>query len=493
MVLFLSVASLPLFAQDKWMEKWKDKPGCEYQKAPQSQIDQANAKAKGQNMQVVLKNCSALNVDGDVEGSSYDKFVAALDKHIKKDGFEPFVHLSKEDVATNTFVHKDKQSRIDQVIAYIHDEEGREIMFFSMEGQFDLDNLTSSNNPFASFSFSFGEQQVDKIIENEESLRDCFHIMMGHKTVMNISDKDWANALVVINGTEHPELHELSQALAYLRKRNCDVSRGRVVLADQVGIKKQFPKNKKPIVLFLDSDTRVQTPQELIDKYKDSPEAEYHVFDADTIRQVFDKKRYAGTDHEFFLRNIRKVEVVALADSLKRVEEVDDDIANLEGYELIYSAAHNREECTDEGLKGMIKRALAPIFQPNFSVNVYARVKDDVAEDIIQRITLWHYTVIGYVEGKVKVKDLPELLAISFNSDADAVFDMDDVAEIDALIVIDGIVHPELHTALEASEYMKSKGIHFNEMDTILDNESVREKYPDCNKNVALEFTTNNK
>lgn len=247
----------------------------------------------------------------------------------------------------------------------------------------------------------------------------------------------------------------------------------------------------------LNVDGDVQTPQELIDKYKDSPEAEYHVFDADTIRQVFDKKRYAGTDHEFFLSNIRKVEVVALADSLKRVEEVDDDIANLEGYELIYSAAHNREECTDEGLKGMIKRALAPIFQPNLSVNVYARVKDDVAEDVIQRITLWHYTVIGYVEGKVKVKDLPELLAVSFNSDADgdddAVFDMDDVPETDALIVIDGIVHPELHTALEASEYMKSKGIRFNEMDTILGSESVREKYPDCNKKVAIEFTTNNK
>ena len=62
----------------------------------------------------------------------------------------------------------------------------------------------------------------------------------------------------------------------------------------------------------------------------------------------------------------------------------------------------------------------------------------------------------------------------------------------DCLIVIDGEVHPELHTQSDAARYIYQHDMEWNGIPQILKGKEVKKKYPDSKKKVAFEYTTTN-
>ena len=81
------------------------------------------------------------------------------------------------------------------------------------------------------------------------------------------------------------------------------------------------------------------------------------------------------------------------------------------------------------------------------------------------------------------------------DDDSDAI-DMKDVlaaeAAGEALIVINGKEFPELHSAKEASEYMKANDLWCNHENWIV-GDAVKEKYPNTDKKVVIEFSRTEK
>ena len=60
----------------------------------------------------------------------------------------------------------------------------------------------------------------------------------------------------------------------------------------------------------------------------------------------------------------------------------------------------------------------------------------------------------------------------------------------DCLIVIDGEIHPELHTQSEAARYMFERNLQWGPTVDILEGKDVKKKYPGSKKKVAFEYTT---
>ena len=76
------------------------------------------------------------------------------------------------------------------------------------------------------------------------------------------------------------------------------------------------------------------------------------------------------------------------------------------------------------------------------------------------------------------------------------VVDMKDVIIDDgngeALIVINGEEHPELHSTKEAADYMRKHNFWFNNENWLV-GDAVKEKYPNTDKKVVIEFSRNDK
>jgi hypothetical protein len=60
-----------------------------------------------------------------------------------------------------------------------------------------------------------------------------------------------------------------------------------------------------------------------------------------------------------------------------------------------------------------------------------------------------------------------------------------EVEDGNALFVINGEEHPELHSLKEAREYMSNNGFHFNNESWVVDS-AVKEKYPHTEKKVVI-------
>ena len=56
-----------------------------------------------------------------------------------------------------------------------------------------------------------------------------------------------------------------------------------------------------------------------------------------------------------------------------------------------------------------------------------------------------------------------------------------------ALFVINGEEHPELHSLKEAREHMSNTGFHFNNESWVVGS-AVKEKYPHTEKKVVIEW-----
>jgi len=247
-----------------------------------------------------------------------------------------------------------------------------------------------------------------------------------------------------------------------------------------------------------------QTPAKLMAKWKAIEGAEYQETTAETRKSMEEsrEKESAGLskeDYDFLLKNFKKAEQIQMTLNEDQMAQLANDLQALKGYETLFMQNDNKEP--EEG-KNMIQSMINQTFNSNFQLRIYGKVKGNIVNDPLIRWDIWGKVVLAHLDVKIK-KDLmlKSIIGsdwgnlVNFEEDEDAVNMKDVVKEVkdgNALIVINGIEHPELHSTEEAAEYMKTHDIWCNHENWIVGG-AVKEKYPHTDKKVVIEFSRNEK
>ena len=239
-----------------------------------------------------------------------------------------------------------------------------------------------------------------------------------------------------------------------------------------------------------------QTVEKLMAKYKALPGAEYKETTEET-RKGIEESKEKGTgglskeDYDFLLKNFKKAELVQMTLDNDQKEQLSKDLQALKGYETLFIQNDNKEP--EEG-KNPIQNMVNQTFNPNHQLRVYGKVKGNTVDNLLIRWDIWGKVVMAHIDGKVK-KDLvlKSIIGgdlVNFEEDGN-ITDMKDVVEEvksgNALIVIKGEEHPELHSEKEAIEYMRAHNISWNNEMWVVGG-AVKEKYPNTDKKVVIEF-----
>ena len=247
-----------------------------------------------------------------------------------------------------------------------------------------------------------------------------------------------------------------------------------------------------------------QTVDKLMAKWKTVEGAEYQETTAETRKSMEEsrEKESAGLskkDYDFILKNFKKAEQIQMTLDEDQRAQLANDLQALKGYEMLFMQNDNKEP--EEG-KNLVQNMINQTFNPNHQLRIYGKVKGNTVNDLLIRWDIWGKVVLAHLDGKVK-KDLmlKSIIGcdwgdlVSIEEDEDAVNMKDVVKEVEdgnALIVINGEEHPELRSTKEASEYMKANDIWFNHENWIVGG-AVKEKYPNTDKKVVIEFSRNEK
>ena len=244
-----------------------------------------------------------------------------------------------------------------------------------------------------------------------------------------------------------------------------------------------------------------QTVDKLMAKWKAIEGVEYSETTEET-RKSIEESREKGAeglskeDYDFVLKNFKKVEQIQITLNEDQMAQLANDLQALKGYETLFMQNDNKEP--EEG-KNLVQNMINQTFNPNYQMRFYGKVKGDIVNDLLIRWDIWGKVVLAHFDGKIK-KDLilKSILSgdlVNFEEDEDAVNMKDVVKEVkdgNALIVIDGEEHPELHSTKEAREYMRAHDILSNSENWIVGG-AVKEKYPNTDKKVVIEFTRKEK
>lgn len=244
-----------------------------------------------------------------------------------------------------------------------------------------------------------------------------------------------------------------------------------------------------------------QTVDKLMAKWKAIEGAEYQETTAETRKSMEEsrEKESAGLskkDYDFLLKNFKKAEQIQMTLDDDQLEQLAKDIQALKGYETLFVQNDNKEP--EEG-KNMVQNMINQTFNPNYQLRVYGKVKGNTVNDLLIRWDIWGKVAMAHVDVKAK-KDfmLRSVLngdLVSFEEDGDVIEMKDVVGEVksgNALIVIKGEEHPELHSEREAIEYMRAHNISWNSEMWVVGG-AVKEKYPNTDKKVVIEFYQNEK
>lgn len=240
-----------------------------------------------------------------------------------------------------------------------------------------------------------------------------------------------------------------------------------------------------------------QTAEELMEKYKAFPGAEYKEKTEDALKDI--KEEGPGDmsqeDFDFIIKNFKKSEQVQLTLDDAQKEQLDKDLKALKGYEMIFTQNDNKEP--EEG-KNIVQNMLNQAFSPSYQIRAYAKMKGNILTGTLLRLDMWGKVVLSYTVGKWKkdlfLKSLCNGDAVSFSEDEDenGVTDMKDVVKDakdgNVLFVIDGKEVPELRSFEEAKEYMEKNDYHFNHESWVV-GAAVKEKYPNTDRKVVIEYT----
>lgn len=250
-----------------------------------------------------------------------------------------------------------------------------------------------------------------------------------------------------------------------------------------------------------------QTAEKLIAKYKVLPGAVYEnttkenyesfgILDkGDTIISAADIAKLKS-----YFKKSEQVQIKNVSEEL--LAQINKDIKALKDHELLFETIRNAGSESLGDSAHQIKQMLADFLNPSVKMQFYGKVDDKMVSDLLIRIDIWNTVVLSYYDTKID-KDIwmkaleRSRMATNDNDDNNnIVVDMKDVIIDDgngeALIVINGEEHPELHSTKEAADYMRKHNFWFNNENWLV-GDAVKEKYPDTDKKVVIEFSRNDK
>jgi hypothetical protein len=245
-----------------------------------------------------------------------------------------------------------------------------------------------------------------------------------------------------------------------------------------------------------------QTAEKLIEKWKAMPGVQYENTEmtGDSIEMASDEematKGLSEEEIAFIRKNYKGTEQVTMEVDSILMETLNKDILSLKGYELLMVLNENNAP-DEEG--NIFQQLMSQVMNPQSKLSVYGKEKKNVVEDVLVRWDIWNKVVLAHLNCKIKKESLEKVFSddvVKFDRDEDDAVDMKEmVKEVEAgnvLIVINGQEYPNLRSAKEADEWMRAQGISWNH-ETWVVGGSVKEKYPNTDKKVVIEFTREEK
>lgn len=251
------------------------------------------------------------------------------------------------------------------------------------------------------------------------------------------------------------------------------------------------------IVLFSVGSAYGQTADKLMEKYKTFPNAEYTDNTEESRLGLLESEAkgesgLSAEDYDFILKHFKKSEQVQLKLDEAQKAQLEKDIQALEGYEMLFTQNDNTEP--EEG-KNLVQSMINSMFNPDFQLRFYGKVKEDIIDGLVVRWDIWGKVALAYMDCKLKKEHLMKAFfegyKVNFENGIE-VTDMKDVVKDakdgNVLFVIDGKEVPELRSFEEAKEYMEKNNFHFNHESWVV-GAAVKEKYPNTDRKVVIEYT----
>ena len=221
-----------------------------------------------------------------------------------------------------------------------------------------------------------------------------------------------------------------------------------------------------------------QTADELMKKYKGIKGVQYE----NITKKIMDIKEEEAPDMYRASRGLTKVEYLSGVLSSDKVEQLQKELNALKGFERVYHEKHNGNNGPLSMLTGNFK-----LFN---NIQYYAVVDGEYFKELIARIdadaNVGNLVTLIHMKGSIKQEDVPLMIQMEESHDVNI---KEEEKNENVLIVINGQEFPNLNSAKEADEWMKARGIRWNHQNTIVGESAVKEKYPNTDKKVAIEFS----
>ena len=138
-----------------------------------------------------------------------------------------------------------------------------------------------------------------------------------------------------------------------------------------------------------------QTAEELMEKYKAFPGAEYKEKTEEALKDIIEEGPgdMSQEDFDFIVKNFKKSEQVQLTLDEAQKEQLDKDLRALKGYEMIFTQNDNKEP--EEG-KNLVQNMLNQAFSPSYQIRAYAKMKGNILTGTLLRLDMWGKVVLSY-------------------------------------------------------------------------------------------------
>ena len=250
-------------------------------------------------------------------------------------------------------------------------------------------------------------------------------------------------------------------------------------------------------MLLITTSLQAQTAAKLIEKYKAFPGAEYENTTEESLKQH--DSDLTAEENARMKKHFKKSEQVQMKNlNEEQLAQIEQDIKELKGYELLFTA--NKNTSYDED-KNILRNMLAEVMNPpSVKVRCYGKVKGKTVSDLLVRLEWLNTVALSHVDTKIdkalmtKALMADGALITEYDDEDGEVVDMKDILKEsdNALIVINGKEYPDLHSTEDAAKYMEANDIHFN-VESWIVGSAVKEKYPNTDKKVVIEFSRKEK
>ena len=232
------------------------------------------------------------------------------------------------------------------------------------------------------------------------------------------------------------------------------------------------------MMLLCVGSTFGQTADKLMKKYKGMKGVQYE----NITKKIVNMKEEDSPDMYRASRGLTKVEYLSGVLSLDKTGILQKDLDALKGFERVYIEKHNSNDGSLSMLKGDYK-----LFN---NIQYYAVEDGEYFKELIARIdadaNVGNIVTLIHMKGSIKQEDVPLMIQMEESHDVNI---KEEEKNENVLIVINGQEFPNLNSAKEADEWMKARGIRWNHQNTIVGESAVKEKYPNTDKKVAIEFS----